>query len=162
MTAAEQRPGPAMTGDTVGGTRTGAVTSTTVTVKVHAELLLAGSVAVQVTRVGFWLRLKVDPLAGTQTTVATAQLSLAVGAAQVAGAEQEPGLALSVTLAGQVMEGGCVSVTVTVKLQLPTLPAPSVAEQLTGCVPTVKEDPLAGLQVALRPTLQLSVTVGAV
>jgi hypothetical protein len=48
-------------------------------------------------------------------------------------------------LAGQLIVGGCVSFTVTVKLQLLELPEASVTEQLTVVVPFGKLDPDAGV-----------------
>jgi hypothetical protein len=48
-----------------------------------------------------------------------------------------------VTFAGQVIDGGCVSFTVTVNVQL----GPAVVVQATVVVPTGKNDPDAGLQV---------------
>jgi len=63
-----------------------------------------------------------------------------------------------VTLAGQVMAGGCVSLTVTVNLQIFVLPEVSVAVQVTVVVPFGKVEPDAGLQA--RFTLgQLSLAV---
>jgi hypothetical protein len=58
------------------------------------------------------------------------------------------------------MVGGCVSSTVTVKLQLAMLPAASVTEQLTVVVPFGKTDPDAGLHVGVPTPGQLSVAVG--
>ena len=48
--------------------------------------------------------------------------------------------------AGQLMVGFCVSLTVTVKLQLAWLPAASVAVQVTGVVPIGKNEPEGGEQ----------------
>ena len=47
--------------------------------------------------------------------------------------------------AGQVMVGGCVSLTVTVNEQL----GPAVVVQFTVVVPTGKKDPEAGLQLTV-------------
>ena len=58
------------------------------------------------------------------------------------------------------MVGGCVSVTVTVKLQLAVLPEVSVAVQVTVVVPLEKVDPEGGLQLVVTPE-QLSAAVGA-
>ena len=55
----------------------GAVTSFTVTVKVHVAVLLFPSVAVHVTVVT--PALKVEPAAGTHATVGVPQLSVPVG-----------------------------------------------------------------------------------
>lgn len=46
------------------------------------------------------------------------------------------------------------------KLQVATLPAPSVAVQFTAVVPTEKVDPVGGLQVTASPPEQFSVAVG--
>jgi hypothetical protein len=59
-----------------------------------------------------------------------------------------------VTLAGQVIVGGWVSLTVTVKLQL----GPCCVVQVTVVTPTEKLDPDAGVQVTVP---QLPVVVGA-
>jgi hypothetical protein len=61
--------------------------------------------------------------------------------------------------AGQVSTGGSVSLTVTVKLQLPALPAASVAEQVTVVVPFGKAVPEAGLHVSAPRPGQLSVAL---
>ena len=66
------------------------------------------------------------------------------------------------TLAGQVIEGGCVSLTVTVKLQLAELFEASLTEQVTVVVPFGKKEPEAGEQVGAPTPGQLSLTVGAV
>ena len=133
--------------------------STTVTVKVQDAVLLEASVAVQVTVVTpFW---KVEPDAGTQAAVAPGQLSVGVGVAYVATAEQIPEAVLSVMFAGHVMLGFCVSLTVTVKVQLAVLLEASVAVQVTVVTPFWKVEPEAGTQDAVAPG-QLSVGVGVV
>ena len=58
--------------------------------------------------------------------------------------------------AGQVIEGGCVSLTVTVNEQL----GPAVV-QVTVVVPTGKNEPEAGEQATVAPG-QLSIGVGLV
>src|SRR5438093_1237000 len=123
---------------------TGASPSVTVTVKVQALVLPLASVAVQVT-VATPL-LKVEPLAGAQTTEATAQLSLALGAVQLTAAVQTPAAVFCVILAGQVIVGISVSLTVTVKMHALVLPLPSLAVQVTVVVPLMKVAPLAGAQ----------------
>ena len=103
---------------------TGAVTSLTVTVKLHVFVLPAASVAVAVTVVvptG-----KTEPEAGLLTTVGTEQLSLAV-TVKLTAAEHVPVGALTVMFAGQAMLGGVLSMTVIVCDALAVLPAPSVA-----------------------------------
>ena len=62
---------------------------------------------------------------------------------------------------GQVIDGGCVSLTVTVNVQLVfgLLGLASLAVQVTVVVPTGKNDPEAGEQFTVGPG-QLSVVVG--
>ena len=62
--------------------------------------------------------------------------------------------------AGQLNAGGCVSLTVTVKLQDETLFARSVTLHETGVAPTGKVDPCGGEQTMDRPG-QLSVADGS-
>ena len=57
---------------------------------------------------------------------------------------------------GQVMDGGCVSLTVTVKSHVATLLEASVAVQLTIVVPLLNVELLGGVQTRLAPE-QLSV-----
>ena len=71
-----------------------------------------------------------------------------------------PASVLTTMLAGQVITGGSLSLTVTVKLQLAVFPATSVAVQLTGVVPFGKLEPEDGEQEAVA-TEQLSAAVGA-
>lgn len=133
--------------------------SLTVTVKLQVAVLLEASVAVQVTVVTpLW---KVEPDAGEQDAVAPGQLSVGVGVAYVATAEQSPAAVLSVMFAGQVMLGFCVSFTRTVNVQVAVLLEASVAVQVTVVVPTWKVEPDAGEQEAVAPG-QLSVGVGVV
>ena len=61
---------------------------------------------------------------------------------------------------GHVIVGGCVSFTVTVNVQFAVLSTASVAWQETVVMPTGKNDPEAGEQVAVTPG-QLSEAVGA-
>jgi len=63
-------------------------------------------------------------------------------------------------LAGQVIEGACVSLTVTVNVQLPELPEASVTEQVTVLAPFGKTVPEAGVQVTAPTPGQLSLAVG--
>jgi hypothetical protein len=65
-------------------------------------------------------------------------------------------------LAGQVIDGACVSLTVTVNEQLAELPAASITLQLTVVVPLAKAVPEAGLHVTGPMPGQLSVAVGVV
>ena len=64
-------------------------------------------------------------------------------------------------LAGQAMLGGCVSLIVTVNVQLDDRLAASVTEQLTVVVPFGKVEPEAGVQVGEPTPGQLSETIGA-
>jgi|ERR1051325_3261776 hypothetical protein len=59
-------------------------------------------------------------------------------------------------LPGQAIVGLLQSLTVTVKLQWPWLPVPSVAVQLTVVVPSEKAEPEAGEQLTLGDWEQLS------
>src|SRR2546428_7492784 len=72
---------------------------------------------------------KVEPEGGVQLVVTPEQLSAAVRA-EVDMAEHHPGSAGLMLFALEMMVGGCVSVTVTVKLQLAGLPAAFVALQV--------------------------------
>jgi len=63
--------------------------------------------------------------------------------------------------AGQVIVGGCVSLTVMVNVQLEVLPDASIAVQVTVVVPFGKVEPDAGTQLTVVFG-QLSVGVGVV
>ena len=78
-------------------------------------------------------------------------------------AEQEPEVALTVMLEGQVMVGFSLSLTVIVNEQLAVFPDASVARYVTVVVPTGKDAPLAKPAVRLTVTPeQLSLAVGVV
>ena len=127
-------------------------TLNTVTVKVQVAVLPDASVAVQVTVVvptG-----KQDPDGGLQRTVTPGQLSLAVVVKVTATHGSLTVAVLAVMLAGQVIVGGWVSLTLTVKAQL----GPAVVVQVTVVVPTGKNEPDAGEQVTVP---QVPVVVGA-
>ena len=62
-------------------------------------------------------------------------------------------------LDGQVMRGGMVSRTVTVKLQELLLPRPSVAVQFTVVVPSGKRLPDGGLQTTVTLLSQMPVAL---
>jgi hypothetical protein len=117
------------------------------TVKLQVAVLLAASFAVHVTVVtpsG-----NVEPDGGLHTVVTPGQLSLAVGVANVTNLlvlAGHAGAATVVTFAGQVITGGWVSVTVTVKVQSGLAGVPG-ALHTTVVVPTGKNDPLGGEQV---------------
>lgn len=81
-----------------------------------------------------------------QVCTVTPQLSVAVGLLGANVAVHTAGSVGLVTLAGQVMDGACVSLTVTVKEQVAVLPAASVAVDVTVVgTPTGKKVPLAGV-----------------
>ena len=63
-------------------------------------------------------------------------------------------------LVGQVIDGACVSLTVTVNEQEFGLPEASVTLQLTVVVPLPKKEPDAGVQLGTPTPGQLSLTVG--
>ena len=124
----------------------------TVTVNVQVEVLPDASVAVQVTVVvptG-----KTEPDGGEQETVTPGQLSLAIGAGKVTALPLEMGQAETPTLVwlgGQVIVGGWVSLTVTLKLH----DGPSITVQVTVVIPTWKKLPGAGTQVDASPQLDV-------
>src|SRR5437016_1821460 len=147
--------GPVATLTFGGQVMLGGVVSLTVTVKVQVLLLPAASVAfavIVVVPTG-----KTSPLWTSAWFPCTSlfrslmaiwlvgvQLSLAVAASQLAGASQvaRPGPVATLTFCGQVMLGGVVSLTVTVKVQVLLLPAASVAFAVIVVVPTGKTSPL--------------------
>jgi hypothetical protein len=107
-----------------GHTMEGAVISLTVTVELHVDVLPQSSVAlhVRVCTVGQ------DPLGVVLTTITStmaSQASLAVALPQTTAAGQS-----MVVLAGQVMDGAVMSLTVIVALQVDVLPQSSVANQV--------------------------------
>src|SRR6185503_14893133 len=88
----------------------------------------------------------------------TPQLSVALTVKVTLLRPQMPALAVSTRLLGQVITGGCVSSTVTVKVQMLVLPLASVALFVTVVKPTGNVLPLGGLLTRLV-TLQLSVAL---
>src|SRR5439155_1559336 len=116
----------------------GGCVSFTVTVKVHVEVLPCASVAVLVTVVAPTAKAK--PLAGPLVTVATVQLSVAL-TAKVTLLAHVPGAVFTVRFAGQVIAGGCVSFTVTVKVHVLALPLLSRAVLVTVVAPTGNANP---------------------
>jgi len=131
-----------------------------VTVNVQLLVLVDASVTLQLTVVVPFG--KVAPEAGVQVGVPTpAQLSLTVGFANVTTAEHTPAAVGTVTFAGHVIVGACVSFIVTVKVQFAVRPIVSVAVQVTVVVPLTNVDPEAGAQTVVAPE-QLSVGVGVV
>ena len=128
-------------------------------VKVHVAVLPDESVAVQVTVVVPTGKHEFD--GGLHTVVTPGQLSVATGAKLATTHGSLIVAVLAVMLAGHVIAGGCVSLTVTVNAQLAVLPEESATLQVTVVVPFGKNIPEAGAQVG-APTLgQLSLTVGA-
>src|SRR5207249_9140554 len=124
------------------------------TVKKQMLVLPLASVAVLVTVVtpsG-----KVLPLGGALTRLVTAQLSVAVTVKVTLLRLQRPASAGSTRLLGQVSTGFCVSVIVTVKVQVLVLPLASVAVLVTVVTPSGKVPPLGGVLTRLV-TAQLSV-----
>src|SRR5437773_10586437 len=113
---------------------------TTVTVKLQLLALPLLSRAVLVTVVvpsG-----KAKPLTGLLVMFVTAQLSVAVTAKGTL-LVHTPGAALTVRFAGQVICGGWLSSTVTVKVHVLALPLLSRAVLVTVVVPSGKTKPLA-------------------
>lgn len=138
-----------------GSESAGAILSTTVMVKLPVAVLLALSVAEQLTVLD--PSGKVEPEAGLQTTLivpSTSSVALAVYVTDAPAAL----VALAVISAGRLRVGGP-SCTVTVKLPLAELPAASVPEQFTVVVPIGKVAPEAGLQLTVPGPLKPSVTV---
>jgi hypothetical protein len=120
-----------------GQVTTGAWLSTTVTVKEQVAVLPEGSVAVAVTAVV--PTPKKLPEARENETVAE-QLSVAV-AEYVTVAPHWPASMLTVRLAGQVILGRMLSITVILNVQVVTLLEASVAVAVTTVVPTGKVEP---------------------
>src|SRR5882762_5498919 len=128
-----------------GTVTTGPVVSLTVTVNVLVATLAWLSVAVHVTVVA--PNTNVDPLAGVQL-VATGPSSASVAdAVKMYTAPVEP-VASTVAFAGTVTTGPVVSLTVTVKVLVPTLAWLSVAVHVTVVAPNGNVAPLAGVQLA--------------
>ena len=100
---------------------------------------------------------KIAPETGAHEGVPTpGQLSLAVGAGNVTAAEHWPGVFATVMLAGQVIEGGCVSFTVTVNEQLAEFPAASLTVQITVVEPFGNVEPDGGVHAGVPAPEQLS------
>ena len=100
------------------------------------------------------------PEAGVQVTVAPGQLSEAGGVAYVTTPHVSlaPGV-VEVMLAGQVTVGFCVSLTVTVNVQLALLLLASITVHITVVTPLGKVDPDEGEHTGVPTPEQLSVAV---
>ena len=98
------------------------------------------------------------PLGGLLTWFVTRQLSNALTEKATLLRLHCPASAVKTRLLGHVATGFCVSITVTVKLQLAVLPFGAVAVFVTVVVPMGKVLPLGGLLTRLV-TLQLSVAL---
>lgn len=135
----------------------GGCASMTVTEKLHAAEFPDASLTVHdIVVVPFW---KVEPLDGEQTGAPTpGQLSDTVGAVHVATAVQTFGSVFFVMFDGQVIDGACVSFTVTVKLHDAVLLEASVAVHVTVVTPFENCDPDGGVHATVTPE-QLSVAV---
>jgi len=134
-------------------------------VKVQVDVLPDVSVAVHVTVVvptgKGWPDVTTEPFWSLQTKVTPGQLSVAVtvkvtGALVAIGHEATAATLIS---AGQIMVGGCVSFTVTVKLQLAMLLEESFTVQVTVVVPFGNVEPDGGEHMGVPTPGQLSVAV---
>src|ERR1043166_6406121 len=145
-------PGSAVNTMFAGHVITGGSVSRTLTLCTQVAVFPLLSDAVQVTRL-----VPTRNCAGASfVTVTAPQLSLVVGLPNATPvAVQLPVSTLTVTSAGHVMVGSCVSLTVTVKVQVLMLPLLSVAMLVTIVTPTGKVLPLDGTLTTLV-TLQLS------
>src|ERR1051325_3225636 len=107
-----------------------------------------------------WRRLKTPNARLETVTFVIGQLSVAPTLNVTLLLPHKPGSAANTRLLGQVIVGGCVSRTVTVKRHRPTLPLASVAELVTVVTPTGNVLPLGG-KITRFVTLQLSVALAA-
>src|SRR5260370_6152109 len=133
MLVAPHRPGEATTVASAGQVTEGGWLSVTITSCGQVAVLPCESVAVQIT-----VLVPRGNIAGALLVRVTApQLSVAVGVPSVTlVAPHRPGEATTVTRAGQAIEGGWVSVTITSSGHAAVLPCKSVAGQITVLVPT--------------------------
>ena len=136
--------------------KAGRLVSLTLTWKLQLAVLPLLLVAVQVTVVA--PSGKLEPLGGWQKTVTPGQLSVPV-ATKVTIWPQVAGFTLVEMFPGQLIAGGSMSFTVTVKVQALVLPAASVAVHVTVVMPLLKLVPLAGEQLTLALG-QFSVKLG--
>ena len=122
------------------------------TLKLQLAVFMLVSLDVQVTVVvptG-----KAVPEAGLQATVTPGQLSEVTGGAKLTTVPGSLGSPITVIFVGQVIAGGWVSLTLTLKVQL----GPADVVQVTVVTPTGKNEPEAGEQVMVP---QLPEVVGA-
>src|SRR6185369_5565756 len=140
--------------NTVGGqVMVGGVWSRTTTNCWQVAVLPLVSVAVQVT-----VFVPKGKLAGALlVTLASAQLSLATGAARITLVALQAELAATITVGGQVMVGGLWSRTTTCCWQEAVFPLVSLTVQVTTFVPAEK---LTGALLLMLPTAQLSLVTG--
>lgn len=99
------------------------------------------------------------PEGGEHVTVTVEQASLAVGVGNSTTAEHWLASVFLTMFPGQLIEGGWMSLTVIVKLQL-TVSTPPVAVHVTVVTPRGKNEPDGGLHVAEPVPPQLPVTCG--
>src|ERR1043166_7842908 len=131
--------------------------SRTVTLKVQLEVLPLASVAVQVTVLVPLAKL--DPEAGTHRIEPPGQLSVSV-ARKLTLLAHCPGAVLTVIGPGQLIVGGWLSTTVTLKVQFEVLPLASVAVHTTLVVPIAKLVPDAGTHRSEEHTSELQSRFG--
>ena len=92
-------------------------------------------------------------------TFATVQLSLVIGVPRSTFVALQPEFAETVTSGGQVISGTCVSLIVTVKVQVLLLLEASVATLVTVVVPTGKVEPDGGVETTVTlPQLSVALT----
>ena len=108
----------------------------------------------------YWLARKDAVLADASfVTFATVQLSLVIGVPRSTFVALQPEFAETVTSGGQVISGTCVSLIVTVKVQVLLLLEESVATLVTVVVPTGKVEPDGGVETTVTlPQLSVAVT----
>jgi hypothetical protein len=133
--------------------------SFTLTVKAQLVMLLTASLTEQVTAVGPFG--KVEPEGGEQVGTPTpGQLSVTAGRLNVTTAVHTLRSVDCVMSAGQMMTGGWLSFTVTVKLQVAVAPTESVAVQTTVVAPFGKVEPEVGAHTTAKPGISsVAVTV---
>lgn len=123
---------------------------TTVTTNEQESWFWPASVAVHVTV--FLPAGKNEPFGGVQDTLGLGQLSSTVAETKLKTAPHCPSSFGSIASGRQVIEGGVVSPTVTVKPQVAAQPSGPVAVQVTAVVPFGNAVPLAGLQLTVVPS----------